>query len=463
VSEQADALVVFGATGDLARKKIFPALQALVKRGALTVPVIGVARPGFSLEQLRERAKESVTEHGGLDPEAFPKLAKLMRFVDGEYSQAATFEKLRQALGSAKLPVHYLAIPPSMFATVVGNLGRAGCAEHARVIVEKPFGRDLASALALNQALLTVFPERTIYRIDHYLGKEPVQNLSYFRFSNSFVEPVLNRDHVQSVQITMAEKIGIEGRGRLYEETGAIRDVIQNHMLQLVASVAMDAPTSRELDAQRDEKARLFRAIRPVSPKEVVRGQFRGYRSEEAVAPDSSIETFAAMRLHIDNWRWAGVPFYIRAGKSLPASVSEVLVQLKAPPYSVFGENLCDEDASTNYIRFRLSPDVAIAQGVRIKVPGEAMRGEEVELLATQRASDHMDAYARLLGDAIKGDATLFAREDSVEAQWSIVAPILGNQTPVHEYAPGTWGPAEADRLTRWADPSRKLGNQLPK
>ena len=450
----ADALVIFGATGDLARKKIFPALQALVKRGALTSKVIGVARPGFSLDQLRQRAKESVTEHGGLDPVAFPKLAELLHFVDGEYGQQATFEKLRSALGSAKLPVHYLAIPPSMFSTVVANLGRSGCAENARVIVEKPFGRDRASAHGLNQALLSVFPESSIFRIDHYLGKEPVQNLSYFRFSNTFVEPILNRTYVQSVQITMAEKIGIEGRGRLYEETGAIRDVIQNHMLQLVASVAMDAPTGRDLDAVRDEKARLFRALRPCSPEDVVRGQFRGYRSEQDVAPASTVETFAAMRLHIDNWRWAGVPFYVRAGKALPTSVSEVLVQLKTPPYSVFGESLCEPDSRTNYIRFRLSPDVAIAQGVRVKIPGEAMRGDEVELVATQQPNDHLDAYARLLGDAIKGDATLFAREDSVEAQWRVVEPILGDASPLYEYDKGTWGPAEANGLTDWADPS---------
>jgi len=321
------------------------------------------------------------------------------------------------------------------------------------VIVEKPFGRDLASAHGLNQALLSVFPESSIYRIDHYLGKEPVQNLSYFRFSNTFVEPVLNRTYVQSVQITMAEKIGIEGRGRLYEETGAIRDVIQNHMLQLVASVAMDAPTSRDLDAVRDEKARLFRAIRPCAPRDVVRGQFRGYREENDVSPSSTVETFAAMRLHIDNWRWAGVPFYVRAGKALPTSVSEVLVQLKAPPYSVYGESLCDPDSSTNYIRFRLSPDVAIAQGVRVKLPGDAMRGDEVELVATQQPREHLDPYARLLRDAMKGDATLFAREDSVEAQWRVVEPILGNASPLYEYDKGTWGPAEADRLTRWAEP----------
>jgi glucose-6-phosphate 1-dehydrogenase len=438
----------------LARKKIFPALQGLVKRGALDVPIIGVARPGFSLEQLRERAKQSVTEHGGLDPEAFPKLCALLRFVDGEYSQPETFEKLRKALGDAALPVHYLAIPPSMFGAVVSNLGSSGCARNARVIVEKPFGRDLASARELNQALLKVFPESNIYRIDHYLGKEPVQNLYYFRFSNTFVEPVLNRNYVQSVQITMAEKLGLEGRGRLYEETGAIRDVIQNHMLQLVASVAMDAPTSRDLDALRDEKARLFRAIRPIAPDEVVRGQFKGYRAERDVAPDSQVETFAALRLHIDNWRWAGVPFYVRAGKSLPMSLSEVLVQLRPPPYSVFGENLCAADAPTNYIRFRLGPDVAIAQGVRVKQPGEAMRGDEVELIASQEPSDHMDAYARLLGDALKGDATLFAREDSVEAQWRVVQPILGNASPVHEYKPGTWGPTQADRLTHWVEPS---------
>jgi glucose-6-phosphate 1-dehydrogenase len=450
--EHADAFVFFGATGDLARKKIFPALQQLVKRGALDVPVIGVARPGWSLERLRERAKESLEENGGVDPKAFPKLASLLRYCEGEYNEPSTYDRLREILGPAKLPVHYLAIPPSMFGKVVGELGRSGSANNARVMVEKPFGRDLESAKALNASLLTVFPETSIFRIDHYLGKEPVQNLLYFRFSNSFLEPLMNREFVRSVQITMAEKIGLEGRGKLYEETGAIRDVIQNHMLQLVASVAMDAPTSHDLEALRDEKARLFRAIKPIAPEDVVRGQFKGYRNEADVAKDSKVETFAAMRVQIDNWRWAGVPFVVRAGKSLPAARGEVVVSLKAPPYSVFGEKLCDEGSPTNYLRFRLSPDVTIAHGVRTKLAGEAMKGEEVELIATEQSGDQLDAYARLIGDAMKGDAMLFAREDSIEAQWRVVEPILGNVTPLYEYEPGTWGPPEANRLIDWAN-----------
>jgi glucose-6-phosphate 1-dehydrogenase len=449
-AEHADAFVFFGATGDLARKKIFPALQSLVKRGALTVPVIGVARPGWSLERLRERARESLQEHGGVDPIAFPKLTSLLRYCEGEYADPATFNRLREILGPAKRPVHYLAIPPSMFATVVSELGRSGCAENARVMIEKPFGRDLASALELNRCLLTVFPESAIFRIDHYLGKEPVQNLLYFRFSNSFLEPLMNRDFVRNVQITLAEHIGLEGRGRLYEETGAIRDVIQNHLLQLVATVAMDAPTSHEVEAFRDEKVRLLRAIKPVAPEDVIRGQFTGYRDEPDVAKDSTVETFAAMRLRIDNWRWAGVPFVVRAGKKLPVSRGEICASLKAPPYSVFGEDLCD-GASTNYLRFRISPDVTIALGVRTKLPGE-MKGEEVELIATEHTGDEDNAYARLIRDAMKGDPTLFAREDSIEAQWRVVAPILGNVTPLYFYEPGTWGPPEADRLAEWAN-----------
>jgi glucose-6-phosphate 1-dehydrogenase len=453
--EHSDALVFFGATGDLAHKKIFPAMQALIKRGQLDVPVIGVARPGWNLERLRQRARDSLEKHGGVDPAAFQKLVGALRYVEGEYSDSATFDRLREALGPARRPLHYLAIPPSMFVKVVAELGRSGCADRARVVLEKPFGRDLASAQALNRALLTVFPEQAIFRIDHYLGKEPVQNLLYFRFSNSFLEPVWNRTYVDNVQITMAESMGLEGRGRLYEETGAIRDVIQNHMLQLVASVAMDAPTTKDLEALRDEKVRLLRAIKPVTPADVVRGQFRGYRSEPDVARDSSMETFAAMRLRVDNWRWAGVPFYVRAGKCLPSSRSEVLVALKPPPYSVFGENLCD-GARTNYLRFRLGPDVAIALGVRSKRAGETVTGQEVELIATQNQGDAQDAYARLLGDAMKGDATLFAREDSIEAQWRVVEPILGNVTPLHEYEPGTWGPPEAEHLTRWTETDGK-------
>jgi glucose-6-phosphate 1-dehydrogenase len=441
--DSSDALVFFGATGDLAHKKIFPALMAMVKRGHLNVPIIGVAKAGWSLDQLRVRARESVEAQGGIDAAAFDKLASLLRYVDGDYKDPATFDLLRRALGSAERPLHYLAIPSSLFSTVVGELGRSGCARGGRVVAEKPFGRDLASAQALNRSLLAVFAEPSVFRIDHYLGKEPVQNLLYFRFSNSFLEPIWNRNYIDSVQITMAESFGIEDRGSFYEQTGAVRDVIENHLLEVTACLAMDAPSSGRPETLRDERTRVLRAIAPIDPNDIVRGQFRGYRDEPGVATDSRVETFAAVRLQIENPRWAGVPFYIRAGKCLPVTCTEVLVELKAPPDVAFSEPI----ARPNYLRFRLGPDVAIAMGVRSKTPGEAMVGREIELLATQGIGDEMGAYERLLGDAMKGDAMLFAREDTVEAQWRIVAPILASATPPHEYEPGTWGPVEADRL----------------
>jgi glucose-6-phosphate 1-dehydrogenase len=440
---RSDALVFFGITGDLAYKKIFPALHAMARRGHLEVPVIGVARSGWTLERLRARARESVEEHGDdIDEAAFATLSNRLGLVGGDYREAATFDALGEALGGAKHPVHYLAIPPSMFATVVERLHQSGCARDGRVVLEKPFGRDLPSAQALNRTLHTLFDESAIFRIDHYLGKEAVQNLIAFRFANTFLEPIWSRHYVESVQITMAERFGVQGRGGFYEETGAIRDVIQNHMLQVVSFLAMEPPAATHGEAVRDEQVKVFRMIRPLSPDDLVRGQFRGYRQEEGVAPDSQVETFAAVRLSIDSWRWEGVPFLIRAGKCLAATTTEVLVKLQRPPLS----RLCPDEG--NYVRFRLSPDVTIAIGARVKRAGEDMVTEPTELkVVYQPDGDEMDAYERLLGDAMVGDATLFARQDAVEAAWAIVQPILATSTPCYEYEPGTWGPAAAAQL----------------
>jgi glucose-6-phosphate 1-dehydrogenase len=449
-----DALVFFGATGDLAYKQIFPALQALVKRHNLTIPIVGVAKAGWNLDQLRARARDSVATHGGVDEAAFAKLSALLQYVDGDYRDPQTFAQLRQALGNAQRPLHYLAIPPSMFAAVAEGLAKSGSATGARVVVEKPFGRDLASARELHAILDRFFSEDAIFRIDHFLGKEPVQNILYTRFANRFLEPLWNRAHIRSVQITMAEKFGVQGRGRFYEEAGAIRDVIQNHLFQVLACLAMDPPTGEESDAMRDEKARILKAVRPLTPQDIVRGQFKGYRQEEGVAPDSRVETYAAIRLFIDSWRWAGVPFYIRTGKCLPVTATEVNVTLRRPPLDTFEEK---DHGSPNHFRLSLSPEVVIALGMRVKLPGERMQGEDVELIAMHQRADEMAPYERLLGDALRGDPILFAREDQIEAQWRIVDPVLGDVTPVYEYEPNTWGPAEAESLMEdpggWLNP----------
>ena len=444
---KSDALVVFGITGDLAHKMIFPALYAMVKRGTLTVPIIGVAFPKWSLERLQRRAADSIKRAGGIDNQrAFKQLLSLLQYVSGDYTDAKTFAAIKHALGGAKRPAFYLAIPPSLFGTVIKTLGTEGLSGNARVIVEKPFGRDLASARALNEVARSVFPEDSIFRIDHFLGKEAIMNILYFRFANTFLEPIWNRNYIASVQITLSEKFGIGTRGGFYETAGCLRDVIQNHLFQIVALLAMEAPAGRDFGDVQAEKAKVFKAMRQLQPDDMVRGQYAGYRQEAEVAKNSDVETYCALRMFIDSWRWDGVPFYLRSGKYLPETANEILVELKPPPQKLFADATSPTTRS-NYLRFRVSPSASVALAARVKLAGEEFIGEQRELYLSEEQTGAESPYERLLGDAMKGDGALFTREDAVEAAWVVVDKVLKHHHRVRPYKPGTWGPKDADKL----------------
>jgi glucose-6-phosphate 1-dehydrogenase len=454
-TNRSDALVVFGATGDLAYKQIFPALAGLVRDEGLATPIIGVAKQGWTLDRLKQRAQDSLKAHGlESDSDAGGRLLAQLRYVDGDYNDQATFVELRKQLDQSQRALHYLAIPPSMFGVVAGQLAKSGSAEQARLVIEKPFGQNGQTARELDSILNQYFPEDQIFRIDHYLGKEPVQNILYTRFANPLFEPLWNRLYVRSIQITMAEDFGVQDRGRFYDETGAMRDVVQNHLLQVLAHLTMDPPAGEDHESLRDQRATLLKAVRPLDPAHVVRGQYTGYRAVPGVRPNSTVETFVAIKLAIDNWRWGGVPIYIRAGKELPITAAEVIVEFKRPPRETFGEHV---PTSSSHMRLRIGPDVAVGLGVRVKTPGERMVGHDVELILNQQPGSDLPPYQRLLGDAMRGVRDLFTRQDLVDAQWRIVDPVLDNVTPLYIYERGTWGPEEAAELIGndgpWRDP----------
>jgi glucose-6-phosphate 1-dehydrogenase len=455
--EKSDAFVFFGATGDLARKQIFPALYGMVKSGRLDVPVIGVAFSQWSLDDLVARARESLEHVPALEEAVVDRLIGLLRYVDGDYNDPATFAKLKEELGEAKRPTHYLAIPPVLFGTVIEGLAAHKLNKNAQVVVEKPFGRDLESAIALNEIVRRAFPEEAIFRIDHFLGKEEIMNLIYFRFANSFLEPVWNRNYIDHIQITVAEDFGIQGRGPFYESAGALRDVIENHVFQIVALLAMEPPAYQGYLAVHEAKTDVFKAMRPLTRDDIVRGQFRGYRDEEGVAADSDVETYAAVRLEIDSWRWSGVPWFLRTGKMLPAKVAEVIVEFKRPPQALFDDAVAPGH-HPNHLRFRLSPNSAIALGARVKTPGEQFVGSQRELLMETESPLELAPYELLLADALEGDRSLYTSEDAIESAWIVVDAILDDHAPAIEYEPGTWGPQEADRLIGshgvWHNPS---------
>ena len=453
-TNHSDAFVFFGATGDLAFHQIFPSLQALIRDEGFNLPIVGVAKAGWTLDQFKARAKDSLEKNGGLEQAAFEKLVGLLRYVDGDYNDPDTFKALAKELEQVHRPLHYLAVPPSLFSIVAEGLANSGCAKDARVVIEKPFGHNLETAEQLNRTLHQYFPEENIFRIDHFLGKEPVQNILYTRFGNPIFEPIWNRNYIRSIQITMSENLGVEDRGKFYDETGAIRDVVQNHLFQVLANLAMDPPCGNDEDSSAELKLVLLKAVRPLTPDSVVRGQYAGYRAVSGVASGSTVETYVAIKLFIDNWRWAGVPIFIRAGKMMPVTCTEIFVEFKRPPRETFHEIV---PATSAHLRLRVNPDITIGLGVRVKAPGERMVGEDVELTLKEQSATDMPPYERLLGDAVRGNKELFARGDLVLAQWRIVEQILDNITPIYIYESGTWGPAEADQLVGadgpWVNP----------